>query len=560
MAQDPQLQSPEPPGTLEATAATAALAITENIPVGTYVLELPAEGPPRFTFVSERWLRMLDLEREAVLADPSLAFERFHPDERSDFNCLHDQAVAERKPLFWEGRILVRGITSWVRIESIPRPDSAGGTIWEGVMVDITSQQQARQELEQKRALLNTVLSHINAQVSLKDHQGRYLYANPCALLQLGLPLRAVRGRSDADLLPQEEAARIRAVDEQVVRLGEPCLYQETLPDPAGGERVVLSEKLPYRQPGQADGVIGFSTDITELRQAYLQLAESEEHFRLLAENVTDVVFRLDGEGRILWVSPSLTRMLGWRPEEWVGHLGTEFLPHRGEAEPYRANIRRLRAGEKSVRARDEVLARDGSIHWVETEAGPYRNGRGEVEGLVASFRLIDQQIATEKQLQHLATTDGLTGIANRRQIEALLNHAIQRSDRYDEPLSLILMDLDHFKGINDRYGHQGGDQVLIHFCSCILQQLRRSDAFGRWGGEEFLLLLPQTGRDAALQLAHKLCRHLASTPLPPAGEVTASFGVAEHRQQESIDALLGRVDGALYAAKAGGRNGVCAS
>jgi diguanylate cyclase (GGDEF)-like protein/PAS domain S-box-containing protein len=252
--------------------------------------------------------------------------------------------------------------------------------------------------------------------------------------------------------------------------------------------------------------------------------------------------------------------MLGWHPQEWIGHLGTEFLPHRGETEQYRANMRRLRAGEGCVRARDEVLARDGTIHWVETEAGPYRNARGEVEGVVASFRLIDQQIATEQKLQHLATTDGLTGIANRRQIEVLMQHAIARAHRYGEPLSLLLIDLDNFKAINDCHGHQGGDQVLINFCKVILRQLRRSDAFGRWGGEEFLLLLPQTGRDAAVQLAHKLCRSIASTPLAPAGTVTASFGVAEHHREESSDAWLRRVDEALYAAKAGGRNGVCVS
>jgi diguanylate cyclase (GGDEF)-like protein/PAS domain S-box-containing protein len=538
--------------------AVTALAITENISVGTYVMAMGPDGPPRFTFVSERWLRMLALQRDAVLADPSLAFQRFHPDELAAFTALHERAAAEKKPLFWEGRILVNGVTSWLRIESISLPDPAGGTIWEGVKVDITRLHQASAELERECALLDTVLSHTNTHVYVKDHQGRYLYANACAQRQLGASLESLRGRTDAELLPAEVAATIRYVDEQVLRLGVPCYCQETLPDPHGdGERVFLSEKRPYRQPGQLDGLIGVSTDITELRRAYQQLDESEEHFRLLAENVSDVVLRLDAEGGILWVSPSLTAALGWLPEEWIGRLGIDFLPHRGQAEHYRENMDNLRAGVTSVRARDEVLARDGSLHWVETQAGPYRNARGEIEGIVSSFRLIDQQVATEKQLQHLATTDGLTGIANRRHLELLLSHALKRAYRTGEALSLILCDIDNFKEVNDQHGHHIGDQVLIDLSRHILQRLRRSDAFGRWGGEEFLVMLPSTGGDDALALAHQLCQQIAPSRFPPVGMVTASFGVAEHLHQDWQDAWLQRVDGALYAAKGAGRNGV---
>ena len=537
--------------------AATALAITENIPVGTFVLSGGAAGEPRYTFVSDRWLRMLRLQREAVLADPSLAFDPIHPDDRQAFIALYQRAMAETTTLFWEGRLLVHGVTSWVRIESIPRPTADGGTIWEGVMVDITSQQQARAELEQERSLLHTVLGHVNANVYMKDGQGRYLYANPCTEATLGCGSEGLRGRSDADLLPPELAASIRAVDAQVLRQGVPCIVQETLPAPDGSERVFLSEKLPYRLPGQPDCLIGFSRDITEMRQAYRQLAESEEHFRLLAENASDVVCRLDAEGRVLWVSPSLTAALGWHPSEWVGRLGTDFLPHRGQTEQFIDNTRRLRDGEGGVRARDQVRARDGSIHWVETQAGPFRNASGAIDGVVASFRLIDQQVAIERQLQHLATTDALTGIANRRHLEELIDRGIARASGHGEPISLILCDIDNFKLINDLHGHHTGDQVLIDFSQHVLRLLRRSDAFGRWGGEEFLILLPLADGPAALALARKLCRRIADSSFTPVGQVTASFGVAQYRPDESKDAWLRRVDAALYTAKRAGRNGV---
>jgi diguanylate cyclase (GGDEF)-like protein/PAS domain S-box-containing protein len=415
-------------------------------------------------------------------------------------------------------------------------------------------QRLALAELEPEPSLLHSVLSHIDALVYVKDREGCYLYANPAAARRLNPGGDGVLGRRDADLLPADVVAAIRQVDEQVFRLGAPCCYEQTLPDGAGPARVYFTNKLLYSQPGQPDRLIGFSTDITELRRATKQLSASEEHFRLLAANSTDVVFRLSHEGLILWVSPSLTAALGWQPEEWIGHLGTEFLVHGGKPDTYRANMAILQAGG-STRARDQVRARDGAIHWVETLASPYRNASGRLDGIVASFRTIDQQVATEQQLQKLATTDGLTGIANRRHLDVLIGQAIKRADRYSEALCLILCDVDHFKTINDRHGHHCGDQVLIAFTARIQQQLRSSDAFGRWGGEEFLILVPHSSAAAALSLARKLCQLIAASPFPQAGRVTASFGVAERLPQEPEEAWLQRVDAALYAAKAAGRN-----
>jgi PAS domain S-box-containing protein len=124
-----------------------AYELTENIPVGTYVLEFDAEGNPGFTFVSERWLKMLDLRRGDVLADHTLAVSAVHPDEREAFDRLNAEVHRERKRFFWEGRIVVHGETRWMTIESIPRPRPGGGTIWEGAMIDITDRKRAEAQL-----------------------------------------------------------------------------------------------------------------------------------------------------------------------------------------------------------------------------------------------------------------------------------------------------------------------------------------------------------------------------------------------------------------------------
>ena len=680
--------------------ADTALAITEAIPVGTYTMRLPPEGGmASFIFMSDRFLEICGLRREEAAADPLKAFACVHPDDYDAWVQLNAEAFTHKRSFYGECRIVVDGEVRWVSAEAVPRDLPDGSTVWEGVLIDITKQQQTLETLQQERALLETVLMHIDAQVYMKDRQGRYLYANTSVQNLFEHGLASIVGRTDAELLPAAAAEAIQQVDAQVFREGGPLWMEERLPLPGGGERIFLSEKLMYRPPGQDECLIGFSTDITELRQASQQLAASEEHFRLLAENSSDVVFRLADDGRVLWVSPSLTAALGWQPEDWLGQQGTDFLIHRGEAEHYRRNRQRLRQGGEAALARDQVRAKDGTIHWVETHAGPYRNARGEVEGIVASFRIIDEEVAAEanlkiseqryrllaenardviwtmepdgrisyvspsiqllrgvtpeeamtqppdqihppesrqrstayfqrlhediaagrrpesfrgeleyycrdgstiwaevialpifdaqgkfekllgvsrdiserkrferqlleanQQLEQLATTDGLTGIWNRRHLEAMIEEAIARSDRYGEPLSLILCDLDHFKTINDRFGHTCGDQVLIEFCRRIRSQLRSSDGFGRWGGEEFLILLPCSDADAARSLADKLRQQIVSAPFAQVDRVTASFGVALRRPAETAEEWLQRVDNQLYAAKAAGRNRVVMS
>lgn len=124
-----------------------AYELTENIPVGTYVLETDATGDAHFTFTSERWLDMLDLRRVDIQSDPSLAFRAVHPDEREDFLRRNARVLSTRERFYWEGRIVVRGETRWVTIESVPREQPDGRVIWEGVMVDITDRRQAEAEL-----------------------------------------------------------------------------------------------------------------------------------------------------------------------------------------------------------------------------------------------------------------------------------------------------------------------------------------------------------------------------------------------------------------------------
>jgi len=165
------------------------------------------------------------------------------------------------------------------------------------------------------------------------------------------------------------------------------------------------------------------------------------------------------------------------------------------------------------------------------------------------------------EQSQRLACVDSLTGLLNRRAMRSALDGELARSQRYGHPLSLVMMDIDHFKSINDRHGHAGGDEVLRKVSAVLSEAQRRSDLCARWGGEEFLIALSCTDAPGAVIAAERFRRAIEAAVIGSAHSgrivVTASLGVATLQSAESIEACLERADRALYAAKAGGRNRV---
>lgn len=159
--------------------------------------------------------------------------------------------------------------------------------------------------------------------------------------------------------------------------------------------------------------------------------------------------------------------------------------------------------------------------------------------------------------LARLAVTDGLTGLFNRVKLDTELEQEFARTRRYATPFSVLLLDVDHFKRINDTHGHQAGDRVLIALAAILRQCARATDKVGRWGGEEFLLICPQTELAGARRLAEHQRTTIAAHAFPGIGHCGASFGVTQYQDGDTVSTLIARADAALYRAKAGGRNRV---
>lgn len=190
------------------------------------------------------------------------------------------------------------------------------------------------------------------------------------------------------------------------------------------------------------------------------------------------------------------------------------------------------------------------------------RNDNATLENLVRerTLELHQLNIALQQQLEHIghiASHDKLTSVYNRHMFEEVFKKEISRAKRYGRPLSLIMVDVDYFKEINDRYGHQSGDVVLRDLADTLQKNLRDSDIIARWGGEEFVIILPNTPFEQAVIIAEDLRATIAGHPFDKGVRLTCSFGVTDYREKDTTDTIFARIDKALYRAKEFERNNV---
>ncbi len=196
---------------------------------------------------------------------------------------------------------------------------------------------------------------------------------------------------------------------------------------------------------------------------------------------------------------------------------------------------------------------------FVNPEDDPFSNKHSRIVARLLHFiRVVTSELeSANSELKRLSGIDKLTQADNRQRLDEVLQEELKRNDRYGTGLSAIMLDLDHFKEINDSYGHPVGDMVLKEIAGILKSNVRGCDTAGRWGGEEFLIILPQTDLPSAMAAAEKIRAAVEKTEFPVAGHVTCSFGVAAFREDDDQDRLLSRADKALYEAKRSGRNRV---
>ena len=198
---------------------------------------------------------------------------------------------------------------------------------------------------------------------------------------------------------------------------------------------------------------------------------------------------------------------------------------------------------------------KDGTLYHSEQSISAIKDQAGNITNYVSVGKDVTERLREEQALRESATVDQLTGLFNRNHGNALLSEAYSFTLSREESMSLILCDIDHFKQINDSFGHPVGDQILAQVSGLLRKSVRGNDRIIRWGGEEFLILLENCTDMVAAELAERLRLRIASEQFQNVGKVTVSLGVASLFQKESLEQLISRCDEALYKSKRNGRN-----
>ncbi|MGB1224403.1 MAG: diguanylate cyclase domain-containing protein [Mycobacterium sp.] len=293
--------------------------------------------------------------------------------------------------------------------------------------------------------------------------------------------------------------------------------------------------------------------------------AEAEKRYRILADNAVDIVVHLNRDAivqlqgtEVIWISPSVQTAFGDPPQQWIGSdFGRRVHPE--DLGTLTTTLNQI-APDKPALARFRVRNAGGNYHWVDCHAKDYLDAEGNTDGAIAALRIVDDQVAAQRQLERLARYDTLTGLVNRAETITRLQAALTNPRSPGPHLGVLFCDIDHFKTVNDTWGHTVGDVVLATVARRTRECLREGDTVGRVGGDEMVVLLPGLHNlDEAAQIAEKIRAH-AAEPIYDEGNTvhaTLSVGATLACTGESVTAITARADEAMYQAKQAGRNTV---
>ena len=423
---------------------------------------------------------------------------------------------------------------------------------------DRQAREQAEQKVRRSDERLRLFVQHLPGIAFLKDIDGRYALVNPAAEEAFGRPAEEIVGKTDDDLMAGDMAAQFRAMDRMAVERGTAVQCVDAMPTPSG-MRQWLTTKFPLQLAGDVL-VGGLAIDVTERVAAEEALRLNERAIEASIDPV--LVTRITGrENLILSVNAAFERVTGYQRHEVVGR-DCRFLQGADNAQEgldeIRAAIREGRDGHALLRN----FRKDGSAFWNDLYITPVRDPKtGQATHFVGVVHDITQTKRYQEELEHQANHDALTGLPNRNLLNDRLEQAILHARRNRQMFSVLLLNVDHYKFINDSLGHGIGDRVLKLVAERLVGCLREGDTVARLRGDEFVMVLNnQLRQDDSVHITERIVQSFTQ-PWSIDGQelnLTCSIGLSTYPDHgEDKETLLRNADAAMHRVKARTRNGI---
>jgi diguanylate cyclase (GGDEF)-like protein/PAS domain S-box-containing protein len=501
------------------------------------------------TFVNHPMADMLGYAPEEMLGKPVLTF--MDADAQAAFAANRDGRQKAHQPTH-EFRFRRKdGSELWALVESSPDKDAAGTYLGSLAMVtDVTERRRGQEALRRLAGMVATSTDAIMA----VDLTGCILNWNRGAERMYGYTAEEIIGRSISTITPPVKADELTAILDRA-RGGEPIEQVETLRKRKDGSLVEVS--ISFSTLADVDGTViattGIHRDISIAKRAAEALRASEERYRRIVDTAYEGIWVIDAQNMTTFVNPRMADMLGWTVEEMVGRPLFDYLDANAQAAFNERQPERLQGISQHREVR--FTRKDGTDCWTLLSIRPNVDLAGHYEGALAMVMDITERRAIQKALEYQALHDALTGLPNRLLLAERLGEALVSGRATNEQVAVLILDLDHFKEVNETFGLQAGDRLLEQVGPRLQSEIGAEDMVARLSGDEFAVLLTNTDPTAAGVKAACLLQAL-ERPFEVEGQhldLAASIGIAIFPDDgDDVGTLMRHADIALFVAKQG--------